>query len=324
MLINLFCQEGTPMRMAVLWLLMLAAVVLSPLAWAQSGRVNESGTRSYSINAILQPIPDESGLPPLKGVESADPIPIPKNQVAVYEAGIEQEIQGFRSDVSGARYVLLVDNSQNVQAQTADMERATRAIAKEIFVGDQVMVVGYNESPEIIEDFTDDGKKLVEAGKLFAKRKPPRLFDALAAVVEDALRSQISTSKRVILLFSDGYDSGSQYTYDQTLELLQTENIVVYVLQCSDRTFGAPRAKKLGPKPTIVAKELAEGTGGRVFSMEESLAAMKIITDEVRNRWYVLSYAPKGVNLTISRRLLLSLNDNKYSLRTKQQQPAGH
>ncbi|HNJ42805.1 MAG TPA: hypothetical protein PKZ53_20120, partial [Acidobacteriota bacterium] len=107
-LINLFCQEGTPMRMAVLWLLMLAAVVLSPLAWAQSGRVNESGTRSYSINAILQPVPDESGLPPLKGVESADPIPIPKNQVAVYEAGIEQEIQGFRSDVSGARYVLLV------------------------------------------------------------------------------------------------------------------------------------------------------------------------------------------------------------------------
>ncbi|MBX7219126.1 MAG: VWA domain-containing protein [Blastocatellia bacterium] len=292
-------------------------VFLFPLVQigAQSGRSTESGARHYSLNAIVQATGES--LIPLSG-----DVNITRNQVALYEAGIEQDINGFRPDLTAARIVVVVDNSKGIPADIGEMEKATRALIGELFVGDRTMLVGFNDSPEMLMDFTEDGKKLAEACKLFTKKQNAHLYDALAAVAEDALRPQIGIAKRVIILISDGYDGGSQFEYERVLSLLQRENIVVYGLQIPDRTFGAPRAKKLGPKPVDAFHGLVEGTGGRVFKLDDAAKAAKIMTDEIRNRWYLIDYVPKGTNTTIARRLLVSLNDDKLQMRVKRQQPA--
>jgi hypothetical protein len=99
---------------------------------------------------------------------------------------------------------------------------------------------------------------------------------------------------------------------------LQSQDITVYAVQAPDRTGGALRRDQ--PKPVKVIEKLAEGTGGRVFSIKEPKEAAKAICDELRKNRYVLSYAPSNVAYGDARRLLV-LADSGINVRAKTLQP---
>src|SRR3712207_507683 len=106
-----------------------------------------------------------------------------------------------------SRIVILVDNSLGLRADVEKLQKATREFAYEIYEGDRVMVIGYDQNAEIITDWTDDAKKVEEALPTFRKRGEPHLFDALAAVMSDALAQFTgSNRKRAIVLVADGLD----------------------------------------------------------------------------------------------------------------------
>jgi VWFA-related protein len=186
--------------------------------------------------------------------------PITSKEVSVYDNGVEQSIRNFSPDPSPARIVLLVDNSLSIRADVEKLEQAAREFVYEIFEGDKLLVVGYDEQAEIVADWTDDAKSIEAALKLFRKKGQPHLFDAIRAVVEEALRP-MQGQKRIIVVISDGLDRGSKATFEQTLAELQLENIMVYAVQAVDRTRGAIRRDV--PKPKVVIDKLAEGTGGQ-------------------------------------------------------------
>jgi len=54
-------------------------------------------------------------------------------------------IRNFTPDPSPARIVLLVDNSLTIRADVEKLERAAREFAYEIFEGDKLLIVGYDE-----------------------------------------------------------------------------------------------------------------------------------------------------------------------------------
>jgi len=96
-------------------------------------------------------------------------------------------------------------------------------------------------------------------------------------------------------------------------------DIAVYCVQAPDRTRGAIRRDV--PKPRQVIDDLAEGTGGRIFPIDDSRAAAKAICDELRKNRYVLSYLPQSVPYSESRRLLV-MGDRGIDARAKTMQPA--
>ncbi len=233
---------------------------------------------------------------------SSDPINM--THVALYENGVEQTIKSFVSDPSPARIILLVDNSLTLRADIDRMEAAAREFAYEIYEGDKLLIVGYDDSAEIVADWTDDSKKIEASLKGFRKKGEPRLFDALTAVVNEALLPlTASNQKRVIVVISDGLDRGSKNRFAETLGLLQSQDITVYALQAPDRTGGALRRDQ--PKPVQVIEKLVEGTGGRVFPVNEPRAAAQAICDELRKNRYILSYYPNSASYLDARRLLV-------------------
>ena len=249
----------------------------------------------------------------------AENSPVTAKQVALFENGIEQPIQNFTPDPSPARIVLLVDNSLTIRADVQKLEAAAREFAYEIYEGDKLLVVGYDEQAEIIADWTDDAKKIEDSLASFRKKGEPHLFDALSAVTEEALRPLTGTTqKRIIVIISDGLDRGSKSGFAEILSRLQSQDITVYALQAPDRTGGALRRDR--PKPTQVVKQLAEGTGGLVFPINESREAAKAICDELRKNRYVLSYAPTNFSYIDARRLLVVAEDG-INLRYKTFQP---
>ena len=242
--------------------------------------------------------------------------PVTSKELSVYDNGIEQSIRNFTPDPSPARIVLLVDNSLTIRADVEKLEQAAREFAYEIYEGDKLLIVGYDEQAEIVSDWTDDAKAIESSLKLFRKKGQPHLFDAIRAVVEEAMRPQ-QNPKRIIVVISDGLDRGSKATFEQTLAELQTENIMVYAVQAVDRTRGAIRRDV--PKPKVVIDKLAEGTGGQIFSIDEPQVAAKAICDELRQNRYVLSYVPSSAPYGQARSLLVVGNEG-ITIRSKSMQ----
>jgi len=69
-----------------------------------------------------------------------------------------------------------------------------------------------------------------------------------------------------------------------------------------------------------VIDDLAEGTGGRIFPIDDPSVAAKAICDELRKNRYVLSYLPQSVVYSEARRLLV-MGDKGIDARAKTMQP---
>ena len=272
---------------------------------AQAGRrAHPTNDASTTLNVVAARTDAASG-------------PITSKEISLFDNGVEQTIKSFSPDLSAAKIVLLVDNSLTIRADVDKLEAAALEFAYEIYDGDKLLIVGYDSNAEIVSDWTDDAKKMETELKAFRKKGDPHLFDAIMAVLGDALEP-LSAQKRAIVVISDGLDRGSNTKFTQALNALQSLDIAVYCVQAPDRTRGAIRRDV--PKPRQVIDDLAEGTGGRIFPIDDSRTAAKAICDELRKHRYVLSYLPQSVPFSEARRLLV-MGERGIDARAKTMQP---
>jgi Ca-activated chloride channel family protein len=245
--------------------------------------------------------------------------PIRAQNLFLYENAVEQKIRNFSYDPSPARIVLLVDNSQTVPASVAELQNAVMEFAYEIFDGDQLFVIAYDEKPEIIQEWTDDADKMRASLSTFRKQGNPYLFDALNASVSEVLVPLMpGTRKTAVVIIGDGLDRGSKTPFEGMLAELQNQNVTVYALQLKDRTGGAYR--RYSPKAGKVIEGITKNTGGVAFPFDQAKEAAKFICDELRKNRYLLSYFPTNTSSYDERRLFLTA-DEGISIRMKAAQP---
>lgn len=288
----------------ILSFLVLFCVVFTSAQSRHSVRSTEEGSAIISVVATRN---------------SGENKPIRTENLYLYENGIEQKIKNFSYDPSPAKILILVDNSQTFRPDVEKIQKAIMEFAYEIFEGDQLYVIAYDEKPEIIQEWTDDAKKMETSLALLRKKGNPYLFDALSVGVNEVLFPLMpGTRKAVVVLISDGLDRGSNMSFENTLSELQNNNITLYALNTPDRTGGAFRRNQ--PKATQVINELTEGTGGKIFPFEEAQTAAKIICDELRKNRYLLSYSPLDRSSYDAKRVFI-VADEGINIRTKSAQP---
>ncbi|HEX8198517.1 MAG TPA: VWA domain-containing protein [Pyrinomonadaceae bacterium] len=288
--------------------LLLILTFSAAFAFAQAGRRSPAA------------MSESDGLVPVVVSREGDSKePVKAENFAVYENGVEQKIKAVTFDATPARIVLLVDNSQTLRTDVAKMTAAVKEFAYEIYEGDQIFVAAYDEKAEIIEEWTDDAKKIEKSLAAFRKKGNPRLFDSLADVLEQVVRPLMpAVRKTAVVIVSDGLDRGSTKTFERILADYQSANVAIYAIQIPDRTGGAYRRDQ--PKPEAVIQKLTEGTGGKVFDFEESQTAAKAICDELKNNRYLLAYQPLNGGGVEARRLFV-VADKGINVRTKTTQP---
>src|SRR5215831_4076628 len=151
--------------------------LIAGLKGEQSGVGSSAGRRALTLNVIVHAPKD---------------VAVTKQMFDLYDSGIAQEVENFQPIETGSRIVLLVDNTSNLKAEAAALQKAALAVIDELYQDDQMMVVGYNESAEIIQDMTPELAKLQLSTGKFIRKGFPHLFDALVAV-SDALTHQAKT-----------------------------------------------------------------------------------------------------------------------------------
>jgi Ca-activated chloride channel homolog len=201
------------------------------------------------------------------------------------------EIRSFHAETNLPLQVgLLIDASNSVRDRFKfEQESAIEFLNQTVRRGyDQAMVVGFDATPEVTQDFTDDTEKLGQGVRQLRPGGGTALYDALYYACRDKLlkKARNGPTRRAIILLSDGEDNLSHVTREEAIEMAQRAEAIVYTI--STNVSGT---KGAGDK---VLERIADATGGRAFfpfQIRDVSNAFAEIQEELRSQ-YAVSYKP--------------------------------
>ena len=201
-------------------------------------------------------------------------------------------IRSFRRETDLPLQVgLLIDASNSIRdrfkfEQESAIEFLNQTIRPRY---DKAFVVGFDVSPEVTQDFTDDTNSLAQGVRLLRPGGGTAMYDALYYACRDKLMKvpQTSSVRRAIILVSDGEDNSSHVTREEAIEMALRANTIVYTI--STNFPGGGNGDK-------ILQRIAEATGGRAFEpfqLTDVANAFAQIQDDLRSQ-YELSYRPEN------------------------------
>jgi Ca-activated chloride channel homolog len=201
------------------------------------------------------------------------------------------EIRSFRAEANLPLQVgLLIDASNSVRDRFKfEQQSAIEFLNQIIRRGyDQAMVVGFDVTPEVTQDFTDDAEKLAHGVRELRPGGGTAMYDALYFACRDKLlkKPQNGPTRRAIILLSDGEDNQSHVTREEAIEMAQRAETIVYTISTNVSGTKGPGDK--------VLERIADATGGRAFfpfQIRDVSNAFAEIQDELRSQ-YAVSYKP--------------------------------
>jgi len=185
---------------------------------------------------------------------------------------------------------LLIDASNSVRDRFSFEQESAIAFLNQTIRPryDSAFVVGFDVTPEVTQDFTDNTEALSRGVRALRPGGGTAMFDALYFACRDKLLKQPHKGpvRRAIVLLSDGEDNQSHVTREEAIEMAQRAEVIVYTI--STNISGM---KGRGDK---VLERIADATGGRAFfpfQIRDVADAFAEIQDELRSQ-YALSYKP--------------------------------
>lgn len=227
-------------------------------------------------------------------------------------------VRNFASETNlPLRVGLLVDASNSIRDRFRFEQQAAIEFLNQIVHPDrdQAFVLGFDTTPEITQDFTNNPEKLASGVRLLRPGGGTALYDAVYGACHDKLiktQSSRGALRRAIILLSDGEDNQSRVTRDDAIEEAQRSEVIVYTI--STNVSGT---KSRGDK---ILETIANATGGRAFfpfKIEEVSDAFSQIQEELRSQ-YAISYKPADFSADGKYRSIdIEAVNKKYKVRSR-------
>ena len=209
----------------------------------------------------------------------------------VFEGGGKQKIATFASEDAPVSIGIIFDLSGSMTSKLIRARESILQFIKTANPQDEFFVIGFNDRPELIEDFTGSVEDI--QARLATVRSGHRtaLLDAIyygMTKMKDARHE-----RKALLVVSDGGDNRSRYTEGEVRAQVREADVEIYAIGIFDPYAPTPE-ERTGPQ---LLDEISEETGGRLFRVDD-LAEMgdiaEKISTELRNQ-YVLGYRPKDL-----------------------------
>ena len=147
---------------------------------------------------------------------------------------------------------------------------------------DEAFVVGFDVTPEVVQDFTDNTENLSIGVRSLRAGGGTAMYDALYFACRDKLlkHEQTRQVRRAIILLSDGEDNQSHVTREEAIEMAERADAIVYTISTNISGMKGAGDKTL--------ERIADATGGRAFfpfQMREVSDAFSSIQEELRSQY---------------------------------------
>lgn len=215
-----------------------------------------------------------------------------RNDFDVLENKRLQKILEFTAESDlPLRMAILVDTSNSIRDRFRFIQEAAIEFLNSVMRPryDKTLVVSFDTSAELVADLMDDPEKLAEAIRELRPGGGTSLYDAIYYGCRDKLAQEQPRHKfrRAMVILSDGEDNQSRVTRDQSLEMAQKADVVIYTISTN-----ISRIETDGDK---VLKYLASETGGLSFfpfKVEDLAQSFENIANEMRHQ-YNIFYRPE-------------------------------
>jgi len=299
-------------RIRLFWALLLCA---TPGLLAQTNQVPAQPPQSpqtLSINVdlvnVIFAVSDKTG----KFITN-----LPKDDFKVLEDDQPQKISNFSNETNLPLSVaLLFDTSASIQGRLKfEQDAAGEFFNTTLRRGtDKALVVTFDRTIALAQDFTDDTELLTKAiGKVHAGGNTA-MFDAAYQAMSKKLAGQ--PGRHVIIVISDGDDNVSEKTIEETVEMAQKTDTVIYAVGTSPpELFGS--SKERGNK---YLKRLADETGGRLFlpiKADDLTKSYLEISQELRSQ-YTLGYRSTNIRRDGAyRKIRIATSNKQFKVRAR-------
>jgi Ca-activated chloride channel family protein len=208
----------------------------------------------------------------------------------IFDNDKPQTLDLFLNEVQPITVVVMLDTSASMTGNLKLLEQAAEQFLLRLLPKDKGLVGAFNDKIEFFPStFTGDRDRLIRALRELDFGNPTRLYDAIAASMD---RLDQVDGRRVVLVFTDGEDTGSNSGMSDVLEQARREEVMIYAIGLRSDYFNGSR--QVRSKPDSGLKRLAEETGGGYFELDQTSELAPTFTrvaQELHSQ-YVLGFTP--------------------------------
>ncbi len=201
-----------------------------------------------------------------------------------------QEITVFQNEILPFTVVVMLDTSASMASRIDLLKAAAEQFLIRMLPMDSGKVGAFNDKIETFpHEFTSDRDRLIASLDELDYGNPTHLYDAIAVSL-DELRSV--DGRRVVLVFTDGQDTGSEMRSSTVLDRTHTEEVMIYAIGLEADYFNGVRRIRSNPDRNL--RKFAEQTGGGYFKLtqaDELGSTFTRVVQELHSQ-YVIGFTP--------------------------------
>ncbi len=203
-------------------------------------------------------------------------------EVVVLEDDVEQKIRRFEKvrDMP-INAGLVIDTSTSMMRVLRDVRRAAHRFLETVLTErDRAAVITFNDAPQLQVRFTSDPEVLAGGLVGLVAEGETALYDTIVYALHyfSGVRG-----KRAIILLTDGEDSSSTYSFDDTIEFARHTGVAIYIIG-----LGLPSE----PQVRSLVRQLAHETGGETYFIDR-VEQLSRVYDEIQlelRSQYLIAY----------------------------------
>jgi Ca-activated chloride channel homolog len=247
---------------------------------------------------------------------------------AVYEDGVRQELAYFNTgDRVPVSLGIVFDTSGSMIDKIEGVSDAVEHFVKSVAPGDEIFLVRFSDDAELVQDFTDDRRRILRAVERLEPRGSTALYDAILLGLQKVTEGK--HRKRALLLLTDGNDTASSVRLEDALAASRKAEVIVYALGIGHGARGSfGHGGFGGHQDTVdmrVLRAFADATGGNAYFLENAHEGGRDRVDEAAaevaaelKQQYTLGYYPTNKRRDGAfRQIKVELSDKSLRVRTK-------
>jgi Ca-activated chloride channel family protein len=215
-----------------------------------------------------------------------------KENFQIFDNNVGQTIKYFSSEDAPLTIGIIFDLSGSMSTKFARARKALTEFLRTSNPQDEFFVVGFNDRPAVIVDYTSDPDDVEARMVMLKPENRTALIDAVYLGI-DHLR-EAKYERKALLIISDGGDNRSRYTEGELRRVVREADVQIYSIGIFDN-YAPTQEEVMGPE---LLKEICEMTGGRLFNVGSDMGDLEDIATrisaELRNQ-YIVGYVPSDV-----------------------------